>query len=80
MKDYDENKESPYLKYSNVNNLYGLEMPQKWPVYYFKWVEEMSEFNEDFIKDITMIDDAQYPKKLPNLHNDLPFLLERMKI
>ena len=55
MKDYDENKESSYLKYSNVNNLYGLEMPQKWPVYYFKWVEEISEFNEDFIKDITMI-------------------------
>ena len=80
MKDYDENKESSYLKYSNVNNLYGLEMPQKWPVYYFKWVEEISEFNEDFIKDITMIDDAQYPKKLPNLHNDLPFLLEKMKI
>ena len=23
MKDYDKNKESPYLKYWNTNNLYG---------------------------------------------------------
>ena len=26
MKDYDKNKEPSYLKYWNVNNLYGLEM------------------------------------------------------
>ena len=24
--------------------------------------------------------DIQYPEKLPDLHNDLPFLQERMKI
>ena len=32
MKNYDENKESSYLKFLDVINLYGWEMPQKLPV------------------------------------------------
>ena len=39
MKDYDKNKESSYLKYWNVNILYGWAMSQKLPVNDFKWVE-----------------------------------------
>ena len=35
--------------YCNVNNLYGWTMSQKLPVGSFKWVEETSQFNEDFI-------------------------------
>ena len=31
MKDYNENKEPSYLKYCNVNNLYGWTMSQKLP-------------------------------------------------
>ena len=40
MKDYDKNKESLYLKYRDVNNLYGWEMSQKLPVNKFEWIEE----------------------------------------
>ena len=36
MKDYDENKESSYLEYCHVNNLYGWAMSQKPPVNKFK--------------------------------------------
>ena len=36
MKDYDENKESSYLEYCHVNNLYGWAMLQKLPVNKFK--------------------------------------------
>ena len=46
-----------------------------------KWVEETSQFNEDFIKSYNENSnivhffevDAQYPEELHELHNDLPF-------
>ena len=50
MKDYDKNKESLYLKYWNVNNLYGRLMPQKLPVHGSEWVENRFHFNKYFIK------------------------------
>ena len=36
MKDHNKNKESPYLKYCDVNNFYGLVMSQTLPVNNFK--------------------------------------------
>ena len=50
IKDYDRNKESSYLKYCDVNNLYGQSMLQKLPVNKFEWTEDAFRFNEDFIK------------------------------
>ena len=88
MKDYDKNKESPYLKYWDVNSLYGWETLQKLPVNNFEWIEDTFQFNEDFIKshDEESIEgfflevDIQYPEKLHELQNNSPFLPERMKI
>ena len=36
MKDYDKNKESSYIQYWDLNNLYGWEMSQKLPVNNFE--------------------------------------------
>ena len=90
MKDYDKNKDSSYLKfkYSSINILYGWTLLQKLLVNDFEWVEDISEFNENFIKSYNEESDQgyffevdiQYPKNLHNLHNDLPFLPEKMKI
>ena len=54
----------------------------------FKWIKKLSKFNEHFIKNYdensnkgyVLEVDIEYPKKLFNLHNDLPFLAERKKI
>ena len=43
MKDFDKNKELSYLKYLDVNNLYGWAMLQKLSVNDFKWVDDLSE-------------------------------------
>ena len=89
MKNYDKNIESSYIEYLDANNLYGWAMSQKLPVNDFKWIkkEELSKFNEDFIKNYDengnigyfLEVDIDYPKELFNFHKDLPFLPERKK-
>ena len=45
MKDYDKNKESSYIQYWDVNNLYDWPMLQKLPVNNFEWIKYTSQFN-----------------------------------
>ena len=47
MSDYDKNEESSYFTYWS-NNLYDWAFSQKLHVNEFKWVEYLSEFNENF--------------------------------
>ena len=87
MKNYNNNEESPYIQYLDANNLYGWAMSKKLSVNGFKWTDN-DEINEEFIKDYNENDnkgyilevDVKYPKRLHELHSDLPFLSERMKI
>ena len=53
-------KESSYLKYWNVNNLYGWVISQKLPVNKFEWIKDTSHFNDDFINDYAGESDAGY--------------------
>ena len=88
MKNYDKNIESSYIEYLDANNLYGWAMSQKLPTNGFIWVEDLSQFNEDFIKKYDensyigyfLEVDIDYPKELFNFHKDLPFLPERKKV
>ena len=96
MKNYNYNKESSYIQYLDANNRYGRAMSKKLPVDGFKWIDknETAEpsakhvINEDFIKNYDENNlkgyifevDVKYPKKLHELHSDLPFLPEKMEI
>ena len=88
MKNYDRNKESSFLMYVDANNLYGWAMSKKSPVDGFKYVDDLSMFTEDFIKnydekgdvDYLLVVDIEYPKTLRMLHSDLPFLPDKMKV
>ena len=63
-------------------------MCQKLPVDGFEWEKNILKFNEDFIKNYDedsdkgyiLEVDVEYPESLHELHSDLPFLPERMKI
>ena len=50
VKNYDKNIKSSYVPYLDANNLYGWEMSQKLPVNGLEWIEELSKFDERFIK------------------------------
>ena len=88
MENYDKNEESSFIQYLDANNLYGWAMSQKLPANNFKWVKGTSKINEEFIKNYNenskkgyiLEVDVKYPKKLHDLHSDLPFLPKMMKI
>ena len=91
MKNYNNNEESSYIQYLDANNLYGWAMSKKLPVNGFRWLDsdKINEINEEFIKNYNeninnksyILDvDVKYPKRLHELHSDLPFLSERMEI
>ena len=81
MKNYDQNIESSYLKYLDVNILYGLGMPQTLPVGGFKWIKDLiKNCNEDSGEGHFLEVDGQYPEKMRDLHYDLQSIPKRMKI
>ena len=89
MKNYDKSKESSYIQYLDANNLYGAAMSEKLPINGFKWVNDISGINENFVKSYDKKNsdkgyilevDVDYPSKLHKLHSDMPLLPEKMKI
>ena len=60
----------------------------KLPLNTFEWIKGTSQFNKDFIENYNEESDEGYfievdvqcNEKFHELHNDLPFLPERMKI
>ena len=90
IQNYNKDEESSYMQYLDSNNLYGWAMSKKLPVNGFKWLDSdnINEINEDFIKNYDENNDkgyilevdVKYPKRLHELHSDLPFLSERMEV
>ena len=96
MKNYNNNEESSYIQYFDANNLYAWSMSKKLPTNGFKWIDNNETagpsakhvINEEFIKNYDENNDkgyilevdVKYPKRLHELHSDLPFLSERMEV
>ena len=63
-------------------------MSQKLPVNNFEWIQHTSQFNDNFIENYNeerdegyfLEVDFYYLEKLHELHNNLPFLPDRIKI
>ena len=72
MKNYDQSIESSYLQYLDANNLYEWTMSQKLHVNGFRFENDLSKFNDNFIKNYNKNSDrgyflevdVKYPKKL----------------
>ena len=88
MTDYNKDEEESFLEYLGANNLNGWTISEPLPVDGFGWIKDLSKIDEDFIKNYNKDSDkgyilevdVKYPKNLHDLHSDLPFLPERMKI
>ena len=87
LKDYDDGKESVFIMYLHVNNLYGWAMTQYLPYGGFKWLnqKDISDFCLDSISKNSSIGnilevDLEYPSELHDLHHDYPLAPQKLKI
>ena len=81
---FNPNKDTTYLQYLDMNNLYSWAMSHPLPTGGFKWTDvnpnEISELATRTDKGYVLEVDVSYPKELHNQHNDLPCMCERMEI
>ena len=85
MKSYDSSKESKFIKYLDANNLYSWAMSQYLPYCGFKWLNQISDFCLNSIREGSSIGyilevDLEYPSELHDLHNDYPLAPEKLEI
>ena len=87
MDKYDSSKPTKYLQYLDANNLYGWAMSQPSPTGGFRWIKCNGNRNRLVEEMASKKDlgywlevDMSYPKKLHDLHNDLPFMCTKMNI
>ena len=71
-----------------MSNLYGWAISESLPCNCLDWMKDLSKIDKDYIKnygkdsdkEYILEVDVEYPKNLHDMHNDLSFLAERMKI
>ena len=93
--EYDPLQPTNYLQYLDPNNLYGWAMSQPLPTGEFKWVdiENLKQEARELKRTIDMMVrnsnrgvgyvlevDVKYPRELHDLHNDLPFICEKIRV
>ena len=85
MNDYDPKKQSTFISYLDMNNLYGWAMGEYLPYEEFKWLKNIDEFNVMSMSEKNLIgyflkSDLAYFEKLHELHNDCPLAPEKLVV
>ena len=85
--DYDETKPKVYIRYFDMNNLYGKTMSQYLPYGSFKWVKVNNEAidrildkSSNSLHGYFLEVDLEIPEELHHKHNDLPMAPEKIKV
>ena len=86
-RDYDKTNPKVYIKYLDMNNLYGKPMSEYLPYEGFKWVKVNSETinrvlnrSDNSLHGYFVEVDLEVPEELHNEHNDLPMAPEKLKV
>ena len=85
MNDYDPKKQSTFISYLDITNLYGWAMSEYLPYEGFKWLKNVDKFDVMSINEKSPIGyflevDLEYPDELHELHNDYPLAPEKLVI
>ena len=85
MNDYDPIKQSTFISYLDMNNLYGWAMSEYLSYEGFKWLKNVDEFDVMSINEKSPIGyllevDLKYPDNLHELHNDYPLTPEKLAV
>ena len=83
MNDYDPKKQSTFISYLDMNNLYGWTMSEYLPYERFKSLKNIDESDVMSINEKNLIRcflevDLEYSDKLHKLHNDYPLDSEKI--
>ena len=88
LQNHNKDKESKYIAYFDCTNLYGFPMTHSLPYKGFKWIDpkdyKLPSYKKLCSNTLTkghiLEVDLHYPKKLHDLHNELPYCPEHIKI
>ena len=78
-------KQSTFISYLDMNNLYGWAMSKYLPYEGFKWLKNVDKFDVMSINEKSPIGyflevDLEYSDKLHELHNDYPIVPEKLAV
>ena len=87
LPDYDESKEKVYIKYLDMNNLYGKAVSEYLPYGGFKWVKVNNKVinrilnrSADSSYGYFLEVDLECPENLHDKQNDFPMVPEKIKV